>query len=265
MESSPFLVWPQIYISIISWNINSVKTKLEKRNVSDMLNNYDIISLNEIKTPLSVSYPGYVSIPSRDSNNPNRGGTCVLIKNYLRSQVTQVDISKPDQVWLQLKCQPGILFGFLYIPPHDSPYFSESSFSYIQEKIKESSASSYLIIGYINARFGRKVNDLPSHLDKSDLSYPVIPDPVLNPNSNANLMYSICCDEKLLIVNNAKVNNKVFNSSCTYKQGAVWVSEVDICAISLNLAELVENFKVNQDMTLPSDHAPISFNILYEC
>ena len=85
MEPTSFLARPQIYISIFSWNINSAKTKLEKQNVSEMLKHYDIISLNEIKTPLSVSYPGYVSIPSRDSSNPSRGGTCVLIKNHLSS------------------------------------------------------------------------------------------------------------------------------------------------------------------------------------
>ena len=127
MEPTSFLVRPQNYISIISWNINSVKTKLEKQNVSNIVKEYDIISLNEIKTPLSVSHPGYISITSRDSGNPSRGGTCVLIKNHLSSHVTQVDLSKPDQVWLQLKCQPGILFGFIYIPPHDSTHFIEWS------------------------------------------------------------------------------------------------------------------------------------------
>ena len=186
METSSFLERPQIYISMISWNINSVKTKLDKKYVSDILNEYDIISVNEIKTPLSVSYPGYVSIPSRDSSNPSRGGTCVLIKNYLSSQVTQVDISKPDQVWLQLKCTPGILFGFLYIVPHDSPYFSESSFSYIQEKMNESSVSNYMIVGDLNTRFGRKVTELSTHLDIPYLSYPKIPDLVSYPNANAD-------------------------------------------------------------------------------
>ena len=261
MESTSFLRRPQIYISIISWNINTVRTKLEKDNVSGILKEYDIINLNEIKTPLQVSYPGYVSIPSRDNKNPNRGGTCVLIKNYLSSQVTQVDISRPDQVWLQLKCQPGVLFGFLYIPPHDSPYFSESSFSYIQEKIKESSVSFYVIIGDLNARFGNKVRELNTHLDMPDLSYPTIPDPILIPNSNANLMYSICSEEKLLVVNNAKINNRKFKGDLTYKQGNVWVSEVDVCIISPDLYNSVENFRVRKDIVLPSDHAPISFDM----
>ena len=199
MDPTPFLTRPQNYISIISWNINSVKTKLEKQNVYNLISQYDIISLNEIKTPLEFTCPGYVSITSRDIENPSRGGICVLIRNSLSSQVTNIDVSKPDQIWLQLKCQPGTLFGFLYIPPHDSPYYNESSFSHIQEKLKEeSTASGCLIVGDINARMGQKVKHLPSHLDVPNLSYPEIPDPVVNPNSNANLMYSTFCDEKLL-------------------------------------------------------------------
>ena len=246
----------------MSWNINSVKTKLEKTNVYNIINDYDIVSLNEIKTPLSISCPGYKSITSRDSNNPNRGGTCVLIKNKLSSQVTQVDISKPDQVWLKLKCQPGILFGFIYIPPHDSFYFNEASFSYIQEKNKEeSTVSRCIIIGDVNARMGNKVRELPVHLDLRDLSYPTIPDPIANANINGNLIYSICCENKLLIVNNASINSKHFKSSLTYKQGRIWVSELDVCIISPNLVDVVNNFKTIQDMSLPSDHAPISFDL----
>ena len=51
MDPTPFLTRPQNYISIISWNINSVRTKLEKQNVYNLISQYDIISLNEIKTP----------------------------------------------------------------------------------------------------------------------------------------------------------------------------------------------------------------------
>lgn len=262
MDPTFFLTRPQNHISIISWNLNSIKTKIEKSNVSNIINQYDIVSLNEIKTPLSVSYPGYKSIISRDIGNPSRGGTCVLIRNSLSTQVTNIDLSKPDQVWLQLKCQPCILFGFLYIPPHDSPYYNESSFSYIQEKLKgESTANSCFIIGDINARFGQKVKDLLPYLDLPNMSYPVISDPVVNSNTNANLMFSICCDERLLIVNNAKIGNEHFRSNLTYKQGSVWVSEVDICAISPSLVDRLRNFNVFQDLALPSDHAPISVEL----
>ena len=193
---------------------------------------------------------------------PNRGGTCVLIKNYLSSQLTEIDISKPDQVWLNLRCLPSILFGFLYIPPHDSPYFSETRFSSIQEKLKtEKSVRECVLVGDINARMGRKVIELPEHLDVNDLSYPTIPDTVQVPNGNANMTFSLCCDEKLVILNNAKLGTKRFNSNLTYKKGSVWTSELDLCLVSPNMLEMIEDFNITHDLSLPSDHAPLSFSV----
>ena len=246
----------------MSWNINAVKTKLEKTNVYDMIKEYDLISLNEIKTPLKISCPGYISLTSRDMSNPSRGGTCVLIKNQLISQVSGVDLSIPDQVWLQLKYLPGIFFGFVYVPPHDSPYFSETSFSAIQEKLKTvSSVNECIIVGDINARLGKKLRELPDDLDINDLSYPTIPDPIQTANTNANIIYSMCCEEKLAIVNNAKIKNKHFNSKLTYKQGRIWTSELDLCIMSPNLLNSITNFNIIQDFSLPSDHAPLSITL----
>jgi len=246
----------------LSWNINAVKTKLEKTNVYDMIKEYDLISLNEIKTPLKISCPGYISLTSRDMSNPSRGGTCVLIKNQLISQVSGLDLSIPDQVWLQLKYLPGILFGFVYVPPHDSPYFSETSFSAIQEKLKTvSSVNECIIVGDINARLGKKLRELPDDLDINELSYPTIPDPIQTANTNANIIYSMCCEEKLAIVNNAKIKNKHFNSKLTYKQGRIWTSELDLCIMSPNLLDSITNFNIIQDFSLPSDHAPLSITL----
>ena len=64
----------------MSWNVNGVKTKIEKSHVQDMLLRYDIISLNEIKTSLPISFPGYVSFKSSDKNHLHCGGTSVLLK-----------------------------------------------------------------------------------------------------------------------------------------------------------------------------------------
>ena len=85
---------------------------------------YDIVSLNEIKTDLKVSLPGYVEYRGVKEKSAHRGGTVVFVKNYLSPYVSSVDVSTDDQVWLVLKCMPSTLFGFCYIPPSDSPYFS---------------------------------------------------------------------------------------------------------------------------------------------
>ena len=239
-----------------------MKTKLEKINVYDTIKEYDLVSLNEIKTPLKVTCPGYIVLSSRDMANPNRGGTCVLIKNQLFPQVTDVDLSKPDQVWLQLRCFPGIIFGFIYIPPHDSQYFNETSFSAIQEKLKaDKSIRECVIVGDVNARMGKKLRELPDNLDLENLSYPSIPDPIQVPNGNANIVFSMCCEENLAVVNNAKIGNKHFNSKLTYKQGNVWTSELDLCLVSPNLLSHISNFNIIQDLSLPSDHSPLSFTL----
>ena len=129
MEPSGFLISPQQNnntLKITSWNINSVKSKLENSEVYNLLNNYDIISLNEVKTTLSICIPGYISYNSGSVSGAaaKRGGTVVLVKHYLANQIFNVDKSIVDHIWLQLRCLPDIMFGFCYVPPADSEYFT---------------------------------------------------------------------------------------------------------------------------------------------
>ncbi len=111
-------------LKILSWNINGVKTKIEKNDVISFLLQFDIVSLNEVKTPLHTCLPGYIAFKSYDKINAHRGGAVVMIKDCLSTEVISVDTSIEDQVWMQLNCAAGIVLGFYYIPPSDSPYFS---------------------------------------------------------------------------------------------------------------------------------------------
>ena len=84
MEHSEFLILPHQnnnVLRVISWNINGARTKLEQNNVYNFLSNYDIISLNEVKSSLDISIPGYVSYKSKSvlGNASLRGGTVVTI------------------------------------------------------------------------------------------------------------------------------------------------------------------------------------------
>ena len=109
MECDGFLGRPLQHlrsIKLVSWNVNGVKSKLENNRVQDFLLQYDIICLNEVKTPLRVCLPGYVSYLSISKVSPHRGGTVVMIKNYLVQFVTSVDTGVEDQVWFQLRCVP---------------------------------------------------------------------------------------------------------------------------------------------------------------
>ncbi len=61
MELDRFLDRPQLHIhsiEILSWNINIVKTKLEKSSVQTFLLKYDIVCLKEVKTLFECVFLG---------------------------------------------------------------------------------------------------------------------------------------------------------------------------------------------------------------
>lgn len=118
----------------MSWNVNAVKTKQEKTEVQDLLLRYDIVSLNETKTDMNVCLLGYITFRCVNSVTAHRSDTIVMVKNYLTRYVYSVDYSTGDQVWLKLKCIPGVVFGFCYVPPRDSEYFTHHAFSAIHTR-----------------------------------------------------------------------------------------------------------------------------------
>lgn len=150
--------------------------------------------------------PGYKCYKSVDVQEAHRDGTAVFIKNYLTPFTTNMDQSVTDQVWVQFSCVVGVVFGFCYIPPHDSPYFNHLSFSSIQEKIRNfDSDEEFIIIGDLNSRFGLSIRNLlvKSEIPDSHLyTYPAIPDNVSVANENAYILGTICSDNDLLVLNN---------------------------------------------------------------
>ena len=200
MEHVEFLSTPHQnnnVLRILSWNINGARTKLEQNNVYNFLSNFDIVSINEVKSSLNISIPGYVSYKSKNvsGNDSLRGGTVVMVRNYLANQVFNVDNSMLDQVWLQLECFPSLIFAFCYIPPTDSSYFSHNLFSNIHEKMSDfKSYKNVCIIGDLNARFGNSVRSIISRSTNTNIhlcSYPSIPDDIASPNDSAYILSSI--------------------------------------------------------------------------
>ena len=71
MEYAGFLNVPHQngkVLNIISWNINGARTKLDKKGVNDFLIYYDIICLNEVKTPCNITFFGYIPYRSKVVN-----------------------------------------------------------------------------------------------------------------------------------------------------------------------------------------------------
>ena len=192
----------------------------------------------------------------------HRGGTVVMVKSHLAQSTMNVDTSIEDQVWLRFQCMPRFVFGACYIPPSDSPHYSQNAFASIQSKLIESEGvDEYVIIGDLNARFGIMVRVLPVRAELPDYdnySSPDIPDDTDNPNDTASVLASKCIDLKLAVFNNLNVKDKNFASKMTYKQGDRWVSELDICMVSHKVLNYIEDFTVFQKDYFPIHHVPVS-------
>lgn len=65
-----------------------------------------------------------------------RGGMVLLVKNYLVPVTASIDTSIEEQTWVKLKCETKTRFGFCYIPPADSQYYSHESFACLQVTLK---------------------------------------------------------------------------------------------------------------------------------
>ena len=230
-----------------------------------MLLEYDIICLNEVRTSLTVSFPGYVGYRSSMRGPAHRGGTIVFLKNAINKAVIHVDTTIEDQVWIRFSFASKMLFGFCYVPPFESQYYSHASFASIQEKLKSScNVDKFVVIGDMNARFGEFVRNMIDFLEIPNgclYSYPEIPDPVHYPTENAYVLSTICVECNMLVLNNLKVNQRHFVSDKTFRKGREWTSELDTCIVSTNMLEHVTDFHVIRNDSLPSDHAPVSMTL----
>lgn len=186
-----------------------------------------------------------------------------MVKNYLAKHITNIDYSTNDQIWLKLRCVPNVSFGFCYIPPDDSEYFTQQSFAAIRERVSDGDCQ-YIIMGDLNCKFGKYVRELPALSDipnAHSYEYPILPDCVNNPNDNAYVLSTICIDNKLLVLNNLKLPTNYFRSEKTYRKGRNWISELDVCLVSCEAISKVKSFRVHNMESLPSDHAPISIDV----
>ena len=252
------------HIKILSWNANGIKTKLEKLPLQEKLHEYDIVAINEVKTNLNICLPGFTTHrTTTNQHSSRRGGTVVLLKNWLVEHVYNVDTSSTDAIWLKLKILPNVSFAFLYIPPADSIYFNLGMISAIQERLMDRSNNDNIcIVGDLNTRFGVSLQELPSQsgIPRShEYIYPIIHDRIDRPNENARLLSTTCREHQLVVLNNLLhiPSSKHFQGNFTFRRARNWVSELDCVIASYQLIPACESFTVIHEEVFKSDHAPI--------
>ena len=188
------------------------------------------------------------------SGEENRGGTAVLFKNDLWEKVYDVRLLK-DQVWFKLDNMRNYIFGAIYIPPRDSPFFSQNSFACIQEMVTENDVN-VIMLGDFNAR----MRDLSSFSEPDQsISYEANVD--TGNNLNGKDLKDLCNAYSLKPVNHMVYKNKHFSGNFTFKQRNSWISQLDWVFVSKSAIDSIADFIMLNDISLPTNHAPLGLRI----
>ena len=87
----------------------------------EWLSEYDMVFISEVKRRVS-DVPGFTVYEARNEKY-SRGGLVLLLKTYLVPDISKMDDSINEQLWVELKSLPNVVFGGMYIPPSDSIYY----------------------------------------------------------------------------------------------------------------------------------------------
>ena len=144
-------------------------------------------------------------------------GVALFYRHNLVQHIHHIEKSV-DQVWFQLTFIPQTWWGACYIPPRDSPFFRNDSFSRIQEYCAKGKV---IILGDLNAR-------LPNLTVFNSLDVHYSENPDKGTNQNGKDLESICTDYKLVPLNHRSTPNHTFEGGMTFRQGQRWVSQLGL-------------------------------------
>ena len=245
------------------WNSHGIKGKCDNNTVLQWIYDHDVVFLSESKCNFQLSVPGFdtYNCDNVNTDTAHRGGVLLLIRKSLRMFLLEVDNSSRDQLWIRLSFIPNVWLGGYYLPPSDSPYYSDSYFSSIQERCMDSDYQ-FIVLGDFNSRLGSSIRDLAQEDNDIHITYSEdLPDPVQRANQNGRKLLQLCQDIKCVVVNNLKTATRHFKGALTFRKKNVWISELDLCIMSKTCIEAAAQFDICQNTNFPSDHAPISLTI----
>ena len=274
-------------------NVHGLKHRLLFDVFDDFLKSYDLTCMCEtFITNLDVepsklvndteTIPGYTLIHKIRNLSTERGGLCIAIKNEIKPYVTYVPcesenliICKIDKIFLQT--EDDIYLACTYIPPENSKYSNEESFSNLENELLHlrSLSKNIFVIGDLNGHTNVKPDFLPDDYEErhspemfeplniqnifSDLSLP------LNRNSKdthranrwGNNILDMCINTQLVICNGRFSHT---SSECT----TIHNTTVDYAICSLDFLKHIKNMSIIDFNNCLSDiHNPIE--ITFNC
>ena len=263
------------YISIVSWNINGIKNKINNPNFLELIKPYEVIFLQETfvnKGDENFAVDGFTCKNVSQSNKHkaakrNAGGISVYIKNELSNQIKVIKTTAEHFVWLKInKSLTGLPLDTYccgaYIQPKDSPIYSRQPeldlFSLLSNDVNKFKQLGHVMFtGDLNARIGT-TSDCPqdsfSPIDDDPLSYVDTIDVPnrcsmdVHNNPWGNNLLDICHAHDLCLLNGRTLGDlkgQFTNFSRKGKHKKAGSSVVDIAVVDKLLFSSVLSFKVH--------------------
>ena len=131
----------------------------------------------------------------------------MCVKNSICKYVHNVE-TFVDQVWIKISLLSDFTLGACYIPPTDSPFFTQDAYAHIQENCI---AGNCLLVGDLNSRMPNL-----NRFGDSAISYTENPD--TGKNMNGTNVSSVCEQCDMTPVNHAVMGNRSFRGNLSFRK-----------------------------------------------
>ena len=238
-------------MSLLSWNINGVKSKFEFAPVKELFLTYDFIIISEthFKTRIKIPEKFTLVCKSRPINLDFGVGGVAVYRNKLSSYEVEYSCDIFDNfVIFDIKGTNTIIVA-VYIPAINSKYYTSNpiyfkNLALILDFYKNKTVH---IVGDMNARTGTPV--------LNNRIYKVNPDYVVN--SHGRPVLRLCTEDMCCIINGLWLPYTQFDSKLTFFRGRV-SSQNDLCLSTCPAA--IQSFHILDKLSV-SDHTPCSLTV----
>ena len=219
------------------------------------MNDHDIVFLSELKHSYPIELSNFKYLRSTFlPEESKRGGIGVFFKKYIWPDIYNLRILN-DQIWFKIRNIPNTIFGAVYIPPRDSPYFKGNAFAQIQEQIIDQ--ENVFMLGDFNAR----LNNLECFNSPNENEWFYSNNPDDRQNANGTELKNICLQNDLIPINHLNFENVKCDGNLTFRKKHTWISQLDWGFCKNHSYKCIKSFKILNTFSIPSDHAALSIQM----
>ena len=150
-----------------------------------------------------------------------------------------------------------VVIGGCYKLPVDSDYRDASIIGNIQAKLMAEDGKLPILLGDMNARMWQE-SLLTSLWPEDEPRYDSLEDNAVN--QQGQMILQMCRDTKCAVVNHLRYGNHEYGGGRSFKKQS-WISELDVCVASWKAVPMILKLKIENEMRLPSDHAPLEVTL----